>query len=233
MSSPTPRFDLYAGIHKALRLFMSRTLCQLGSTDASDAEALRAALDQLQRLLTLCAAHLKHEENFVHPALQKVAGGACASVCADHAHHREAIAQLGEDAAQIPGLPLAHRAAALNALYRAVAVFVGENFSHMEVEEREHNAMLWSQYSDKELMALEGRIVASIEPPLMMESLHWFIPALSPAERAGMLGGMRAGMPAPVFQAVLDIARRTLDMNAHAQLMRALGLAPVPGLVAA
>jgi hypothetical protein len=33
----TGRADLYAGIHKALRLFMSHTLCQVGSTDPGTA----------------------------------------------------------------------------------------------------------------------------------------------------------------------------------------------------
>ena len=32
------RYDIYAGIHKALRLFMSRTLCEVGSTDPGNAD---------------------------------------------------------------------------------------------------------------------------------------------------------------------------------------------------
>lgn len=218
----SPRHDLYAGIHKALRLGMSRTLCQLGSTDALAPEALRTALAQLQRLLGLCALHLKHEETHVHPLLQRIAGGACASVAADHQHHREAIAELGEAAAQIPGLPAADRVAALNALYRAVAVFVGENFVHMETEEREHNAMLWAQCSDAELEAVHQRIVQAIEPAVMMDIMEWFLPAQTPAERAAMLAEMRAAMPAPAFAAVLDIARASLDAASLAQLLRSL-----------
>jgi iron-sulfur cluster repair protein YtfE (RIC family) len=218
----TPRLDLYAGIHKALRLFMSRTLCLLGSTDALDDAALRAALEQLQRLLTTCIQHLRHEEDFVHPALQKAAGGALASICADHQHHRDTIPQLIEEAAQLPGLPAAARPAALTALYRAVALFVADNFQHMETEEREHNAMLWAHYSDAELGEIHDRLVAHIEPAVMMDLLAWFLPALSPPERAGMLGGMRQGMPPPAFAAVLEIAERSLDRAAHTQLLRAL-----------
>jgi hypothetical protein len=229
----TPRLDLYGPIHKAIRLFMSRTLCQLGSTDALDAVQLRASLAQLHALLGFCAQHLKHEEAFIHPALQAVAGGAAARVCADHEAHRREIAELGEAAAQLPGLPAAERPAALAALYRAVAVFVGENFAHMEAEEREHNAMLWAHYSDAELHALHERLLASIEPATMELGLSWMLPALSAGERAGMLGGMQAGMPAPAFEGVLAIARRTLDDAAHGQLLRSLGRPVAPGLMAA
>ena len=35
-----PRLDFYAGIHKALRLFLTRTLTRVGSTDPADAGEL-------------------------------------------------------------------------------------------------------------------------------------------------------------------------------------------------
>ena len=60
-AASAPRLDLYAGIHKALRLFMSRTLCQVGSVDPGDTQEVAAALDMLERLLGLCELHLKDE----------------------------------------------------------------------------------------------------------------------------------------------------------------------------
>ena len=59
------RRDFYAPIHKALRLFMTRTLCAVGSTDPGDVEEVRATLDLLERLIALCEAHLRHENEFV------------------------------------------------------------------------------------------------------------------------------------------------------------------------
>ena len=68
---PPGRRDLYAPIHKALRLFMTRTLSAVGSTDPADAQEVRATLVLLERLLALCEAHLHHENEFVHPALER------------------------------------------------------------------------------------------------------------------------------------------------------------------
>lgn len=227
------RMDLYAGIHKALRLFMMRTLATVGSADPDDTTDVTQALDLLDRLLGLCELHLKDENDFVHPALERARPGSAARIAAEHQHHVEAIADLRDLAGLVRDARHAQRPAALNRLYRALALFVADNFQHMHVEETAHNAVLWARYGDAELLAIEQAIVASIPPVAMAEALQWFIPALSAPERAAMLGGMQQGMPPEPFAAVLDIARRTLAPADQAKLMRALGLPPVPGLVAA
>lgn len=227
------RVDLYAGIHKALRLMMARTLTQVGATDPTAADEVTAALDRVGRLLALCELHLHDENAFVHPALERARPGSAARIAAEHVHHVEAIADLRDLAGLVADSGGAARAAALGRLYRALAVFVADNFHHMQVEETAHNAVLWAAYGDAELMAIEQAIVASIPPDAMAEALHWFIPALHAGERAAMLDGMRREMPPEPFANVLEIARATLDADAHARLLRALGLPVAPGLMTA
>lgn len=226
-AGPTPasgRVDLYAGIHKALRLFMSHTLARVGSTDPGSEAEVAGTLDLLERLLALCELHLKDENTFVHPALEAARAGSAARIAGEHEHHGEAIADLRDLAGLVRDSAGTARAAAHARLYRALALFVADNFQHMQVEETAHNAVLWAHYGDDELLAIEQAIVASIPPAAMTEALHWFLPALNAPERAAMLGGMRQGMPAEPFAEVLGIAERTLSADAHAALMRALGL---------
>jgi len=222
------RRDFYAPIHKALRLFMTRALCTVGSTDPRDAQEVRASLDLLRRLLALCESHLKHENEFVHPALERARIGSTARVAGEHEHHVEAIADLRDLAALVADSSEGARAGALSRLYRTLALFVADNFHHMHVEETAHNAVLWAAYCDDELDAIEHALVASIPPAEMFEALHWFLPALSAPERAGMLGGMKQGMPPEPFRAVLDVAQRTLSPREHARLLRDLGLRAEP-----
>jgi hypothetical protein len=231
--APAGRLDLYAGIHKALRLFMARTLCRVGSTDPGDAEEVAATLDMVNRLLALCELHLKDENEFVHPALEAARPGSAARIAAEHVHHAETMADLRDLAGLVADSRDDARAAACSRLYRALALFVADNFQHMEVEESAHNAVLWAHYGDAELAAIEQALVASIPPQAMFEALHWFLPALNAPERADMLAGMRQGMPPEPFLGVLDIAQRTLSPQDDAKLRRALGLPPVPGLVTA
>lgn len=216
----TGRLDIYAGIHKALRLFMTDTLVRVGSTDPRDPGEVTETLRQLERLLGLCELHLKDENDFIHPALERARAGSSARVAVDHEHHVEAFADLRDLAGLVAHSPDATRTAALQRLYRALALFVADNLQHMQVEETAHNAVLWAAYSDAELAEVEHAIVASIPPQAMAEALHWFFPALNAPERAGMLAGMRDGMPTEAYAGVLGIARATLPAADFARLQR-------------
>lgn len=159
------RMDLYGGIHKALRLFMTRTLGSVGSADPDDPADVAQALALLDRLLGLCELHLKDENDFVHPALERALPGSAARIAGEHQHHVEAIADLRDLAGLVRDARDAQRPAALGRLYRALALFVADNFQHMHVEETAHNAVLWAHYSDAELLAIEQALVASIDHP--------------------------------------------------------------------
>jgi iron-sulfur cluster repair protein YtfE (RIC family) len=223
-AAPTRR-DLYAPIHKALRLAMTRTLTEVGSTDPGSHAEVEATLERVRALVAFCELHLKDEDEFVHPALERARPGVTARVGADHAHHTGSFADLRDLVSLVADSADAARPAALARLYRALALFVGENFEHMHHEETVHNPVLWAAYGDSELAAIEQALVASIPPQAMFEALHWFLPALSAPERAGMLAEMSHGMPPEPFRAVLGIAERTLSAGQHARLMRDLGLA--------
>lgn len=222
----SPRFDIYAPIHKALRLFMTDTLRHLGRLDLGDAQDLAAGLTQLEALLDAAGRHLQHENDFIHPALEARCAGLSHRIAAEHREHLEAIATLR---LQVDALRAEPGAAAAHRLYRQLATFIAENFEHMDVEETRHNQALWAAYGDAELQAIEGRILASIGPQEMSLWLRWMLPAFSPAQRAELV----AGLPREVQAPVLASARALLDDTAWAKLCRALGLGPVPGLAEA
>lgn len=222
-----PRVDLYGGIHKALRLFMTDTLLRVGRLDPTDADELARTLSQLRSLLELCRSHVAHENEFVHAAIEARRPGASQRIAAEHVEHLDAIAALEAEVAALAALP---REPAAQRLYRHLARFVGENFEHMHVEETAHNAALWSLYSDAELNEIHQRILAAVDPAEMGLVLRWMVPAMSPAERAGMLGEMQRQMPPEAMRGVLDTVRPHLDDTAWGNLARALNVPIAPGL---
>lgn len=225
------RLDLYVGIHKALRHFMTDTLHRVGRMDSSDAADMARALGQFEDLMALCEQHIHHENDFVHAAIEARAPRAAARTAGDHVEHFAHIEALRADARRVAQADTATRPALALRLYRHLALFVADNFQHMNVEETQNNATLWAHYSDDELMDLHHRILASLPPEETMVVMRWMIPASSPAERAQILGGMQASAPAPAFLAALDIVRPHLDDTAWDKLARALGVAQQPGLV--
>lgn len=221
-----PRINMYAGIHKALRHFMSDTQARLSRTDAAESEDMQGALAQVRELLSIMRKHMQHEREFVHPAMNARRRGSAQVAEGDHDHHDWAIDKLLALCDHCASAIGAARFQHLDHLYLQLSVFIGENLLHMNLEETEHNAVLWACYSDEELEAIHERILAAIPPEEMQATMRWMIPALNPAERAGMLLGMRAGMPPPAFEGVLAMARSLVSERDAAKLDAALAAPP-------
>lgn len=228
-----PRFDIYGVIHKALRQAMAHTLRGLGALDADDTEQRQAVLDDVFGLLGLLRSHLQHENDFVHTAIEARQPGGARQTADDHLQHQEAIRNLEDEACAVRDAQDEHRPLLAQRLYRHLAVFVGENLVHMQLEETQGNATLWALYGDEELAELHDRLVASVAPAEMAAVTRWMAAALSVPELAALFGDMRGKAPPPAFEALLGVARAQLDERRWAQLARALGLPPVPGLVTA
>ena len=224
-AAAAPRIDLYGPIHKAIRACMADTLLAVGRMDVADDLEFAQVTQRVLELLDFCSSHLHHENTIVHPAMEARRPGAAARIAGEHVEHEAHIAALSAAVAALRREPAAGRAAAAALLYRRLAAFVAENFLHMNVEETEHNAVLWAGYSDEELAQVHDRILAAVPPPVMMMALRWMVPFMNPAERAGMLGGMREHAPAPAFQAALDTVRPHLTAREWDKLSASLDLA--------
>ena len=220
-----PRVDLYAGIHKALRALMADTLLAVGRMDSEDALERAQVTQRVLELLDFCRSHLRHENDFIHPALEARAPGASGKIAHEHEEHLQAIVALANQTTALLQRETAGRPGATLALYRALSLFIAHNFEHMHVEETAHNAVLWARYTDAELIDLHNALVASIPPDEMMYVLRWMVPFMNPAERAAMLGDMRDHAPAPAFAAALEVVRPHLGEREWAKLGRDLGLA--------
>ncbi|MBA4266790.1 MAG: hypothetical protein C0453_17070 [Comamonadaceae bacterium] len=225
------RFNLYAGIHKALRAFMADTLITVGRADPTDDADVSRAVAQVDELLSLCASHVAHENEFAHPALDARCPGVAQPVANDHDAHLHHIAHLRDAARALITLDASEREPALQALYLALALFVADNFQHMHAEETVHNTALWAAYSDAELIAIHDALLATVPPAEMMLVMRWMLPQLNAPERLGVMQGMRLNAPAPVFEGLLTGVKGRLNVREWAKLAYGLGLSPEPGLV--
>lgn len=198
-TAPTQRFDIYAGIHKALRHRMATMLQRLGSVDTDDDADLQATLDALHALLDTLRGHVRHENDFIHTAIEARRPAAATRVAGEHVEHLVAIADLAEEAQALRDAAPDRRAALALRLYRHFAVFVADNLQHMQLEETSHNGTLWALYTDAELVALHDRLVASIPPAEMGEVLQAMACALAPREISAVLADLRGKLPGEAF----------------------------------
>ena len=219
------RYDIYGEVHKALRLFMTDTMTRLAVCDPRDESGVEDSLQQLSLLLDVCAEHGTDENRFVHPAIERARPGGSQHAASEYLAYEETIAELRKLSDAVSTWTGANKAVALARLYRALALFVAWNLEHMEYEEVEHNTALWAHYSDMELLATKDALVASKSRSAMAAVLPWFIKGLNPSELAGMLGGMRAGMPQAAFDGVMALARDVLPKQRYEAIVAALGVA--------
>jgi len=227
-----PRFDVYTLIHKAWRVFLADTLQRVGRLDVDDDAEREQACAQVQALMQQMRLHLQHENEYLHAAIEARHPGGARRTGEDHLHHADAIRNLDDQALALRQARPGHRAALALRLYRQLALFVADNLAHMHVEETDNHALLWSLYDDAELLAIHDQILAALGPDEMAQTLRWLARGLSPQELAQLFGGLRASAPPAAFEALYDVALAQLDESRRGKLARALGLPPVPGLVA-
>jgi len=198
------RHDVYGVIHRGLRKAETELLSRLGAVDPADRAAVAAIVADFRRMLVLGRYHLVDENEHIHTALEAKRPGAAASLANDHAEHEVAFMEIELMLADLEAAPAMRRRALVRALYHRYSDFIARDFAHMLEEETVVQPMLHDLFSDAELQAIEGRIVASIPPAVMLDFIRIMIPAIDPEARLAMLAGMMASMPAEAFHAVLD-----------------------------
>jgi len=224
-SSQAPRHDLYGPVHKGLRRDMCSLLARIGSADFSTAAQASEIVKDLHGILELCAHHLEHENTFLHPAVDERSKGASSKQAQEHEEHEKFIAKLRTMATELEKSSDNDRAAKGQQLYLHFSAFVGENLVHMAEEEGVLQPKLQASYSDNELRAIEGKLLGSMKPEVMMAFLRGMIPAMNREERAMLLGGMKQGAPPEAFNAVLQVAARpTLSAEDYSDLTKRLGV---------
>jgi hypothetical protein len=217
------REDMYYAVHKGIRLANARMLIRLGRTDAADADGVATVLHELREHLVMGLSHLTHENAQIHTAIEERCPGASDHAADDHAHHEQAFADLEALARAVETASDAGRAMALRRLYQRFALFVAEDLEHMHEEETGIMPLLMSHFTAEERAGIEHRIVSNIPFEKNVLFMRCMIPALPLSDRKAMLGGMRAAMPAEVFDglmtAVLGTPWRMDDYSAFDRLV--------------
>ncbi len=221
-SETAPRYNIYRVIHKALRGLMADTLLKLGRVDVAEECERNEAIRQTRTLLDVLASHVSHENQFLHPALERALEGSSRRTANDHIDHEGHILVLREQVDRFANAEAAQRAALAQQLYLDISNFVAENLEHMIVEETLNQAVLTRAYSDAELLGIEHRIVASLTPQESFFSMRWMLTHINAQERAFILGGMKQHAPREVFEAVMGLAREVLTQRDYYKLETAL-----------
>ena len=187
---------------------MYSTAQTLGIAYFRDDGEARDAIASLERAIYILTIHAEHEENYIHPDLEKRAPGLIAAYETDHQSDEKAYAELkrlGEEIGNAMGDQKVSLGAEAYGLFNS---FVGDYLGHLVREENELQQALWDNFTDEELGAMEGRIMANVPPDLMMQFIPNICAALNADELSGMLGQMKAMAPSEMFEGVMKMAEQ-------------------------
>lgn len=221
----TVTFDLYKNIHKAIRAELFGLTAEAGALDPSDDDARGALAARVARAVRLLVSHAEHEDEHMQDAILRHVPLLGQRVEAEHVAldgRMLGLGSLANAAADARAGDAASRR--LHALYLELASFTSGYLAHIDMEERQIMPALCAAVPVPELVAIHDRIVGSIPPPEMAESLALMLPAVNVEDRVEMLGGMRMGAPAEVFAGVVGLAQSVLPEADFATLSQRLEL---------
>lgn len=217
--------NIFAGIHKAIRRGLGDLLYQLGATDfANPAEVTRVG-DALESLLVFCELHIEHEEKVARPAC----GDRLVPEAFDRGHpqHLRFIAELRALSRAVQASAPKHRQTIAHALYLHFGVFMADCLEHMAEEERVLLPLMLKTLGEKEVLAIRDRILASLGPGEMAESVRRMLAAGNPSEQHDLIMGILAKAPRPVAMELVRSTKADIDGVSFARLMNLVEAAAI------
>ncbi len=180
----TARLDTLTPIHKGLRRALFETAMELGRTDFAAPEEVAAATQKVAETLGFLREHAEHEDREVIPVVARLDPALGDQLHIDHPElERLAIAvESLWPRLEALDVPLG-RAQMGGEIARRFNALVAAQVAHMDREERELNALLWTHLRDDEIAQLSKRILAAIAPARMQQWGALVDPALNRPER--------------------------------------------------
>jgi hypothetical protein len=217
-------FDLYRDVHKAIRAELFAVTLEAASLDPSLGIGRAALAAHMRDVVAFLIDHAEHEDAAIQPVLERELPDLAARVEVDHevleARMGDLVA-IAEEAAQLDAVDAGHR---VHRVHLAVASFTSAYLEHQDVEERVIMPALEAAVGVEAVVGIHQAILSSIPPEAMAKSLALMLPAMNVDGRSELLGGMRAGAPAEVFEGVWSLAGSVLDPVDLAAVAGRLGL---------
>ena len=217
--------DLYKDIHKAIRVELFAVTAEAGRIDPSEVVARAALADHVGDVVAFLVSHAEHEDAAIQPVLEARLPDLAERVEVDHLTLEARMDDLRDMTAEAAAPKLDDPWAQVHRIYLALSSFTSDYLQHQDVEERVIMPALEAAVGVEAVVGIHQQILAGIPPEEMGRSLALMLPAMNIDDRTAMLGGMRAGAPAEVFEGVWGLAGSVLQPEDHRALARRLDLA--------
>lgn len=216
-----PNSALWRDVHKGIRFGLVTVIGVSGSTDPDDAEEREMLSEVVHELVDLLDSHAEVEDRITGPVIDESLPALGAEIHAAHAELAPRAAALRDAADRLVASDDHH--AAMRTLHLDLAAFAGAYFAHQDHEERVVLPALEDAIGLERVRALEADFVAAVAPDDRLLGLEFMVPAMNVAERAEVIGAIRANAPAAFVAEVQEIVSDVLEPEDLAALEARLG----------
>lgn len=198
--------------HKGLRNGLSQLSLLAGRTDYANATEVKQLYQLGIRLFSILSIHAEDENGVTLAHLETRCPGCSRHDLDDHEDIHRTQQNLEKQLAAIhaganEGKNMMEAGAEF---YLAFTEFHGEYLQHTAEEERVTQPLLWQYFTDEELAAHRGEIMARNPPQTLLTWFEFVIPAQSHAERVGLLTGFSKMAPAAFFAEAMEVIQKVL-----------------------
>jgi len=218
------RFDLYAPVHKGLRMALSSLCYQSGSIDSTENEKVKSFVEEFRRVVVILESHSRDEDAHINESYEQYAPETLHQLEEEHAGLERKLVKLSELVDQLES------SEQHPSQYQKVWYQIGKDFNrftadyliHLEREEGPGMKALWENLTDEQLKVISMNIRSSIPPHAMAIFMYYMIPAISHAERFEMFSDMKKFAPKEAYAGMLGLAESRLDQTSWDRLQTAL-----------
>lgn len=205
------RVDLFSTVHKALRAVIYHLSTMLQTTDFGDEKIANETLANLEHFFELLHEHAAYEDTTIFAAMRRFDNEMVDKLEGEHKAIPGLSAAVEADIAKVRGAKTPEeRIAAGDALNRSVNDFIAFYLTHLMHEERSILPASWKYFTDEELVGMRIEVQKRATPQRYGEWMRWMFPAMNVNELTDMFRGLRAHAPAPVYDAMSQIAAVSL-----------------------
>lgn len=217
------RYNIFNQIHKALRAMLYDTALILQQTDFNQPDETEPTLQRLKLVLDLFDQHAHHEDSVILPAIQEYEPSISDCFCQEHVEDHELAEKLRGLVEGFEKISDAQEQVKKGqAILHAFIGFMTFNLEHMGKEETILNDRLWRHYSDAEIVGLNEKILANVDPRVLGITSGWMMKAMSNSEITGWLKAVQRNAPEAVFSNLFSIAEKELPAQRFRQILENL-----------
>ena len=216
--------DLYKDIHKGIRVELFSVTAEAGRLDPSQGIARAALATHVGDVVHLLTGHAEHEDAAIQPVLEAHLPDLAERIEVDHLTLEARMDDLVEMATEAASLTVADPGAKVHRIYLALASFTSDYLGTRTSRSASSCRRSKPRSGFPRSLTIHQAILANMPPEEMAKGLAVMIPAMNIDDRTALLGGMRAGAPAEVFDGVWSLVGSVLEPDDYRALARRLDI---------